>query len=131
MPCVFRVYRFLGAVHDVIVDAVLDIRSAILDSKQPMGVGFVLGEQTTLEIPRNAASDCRADRDSARSPGWARDAPHAARAAGFESPQDQVLRNQTVGSRRMLAASGPRFATVILIRMSSVSALAYSTNTSK
>ena len=44
---------------------------------------------------------------------------------------NHVLRNQIVGSTRRLAASGPRFVTVILIRMSSTSALAYSTNTSK
>jgi hypothetical protein len=44
---------------------------------------------------------------------------------------DHVLRNHSVGSTRSVAAAGPRFATVISIRMSSGAAFAYSTNTSK
>ena len=46
-------------------------------------------------------------------------------------PRSSVLRNQIVGSRVSGAGSGPRLATLILIRMSSTSALAYSTKTSK
>ena len=46
-------------------------------------------------------------------------------------PHDQVLRNQIVGSSRILAACGPLLATAILIRISSTSAFAYSTKTSK
>ena len=49
----------------------------------------------------------------------------------FPRPSDHVLRNQTVGSRRSVAASGPRLCTVIRVRMSSGPALAYSTTTSK
>ena len=57
----------------------------------------------------------------------------AASAAGRgpSAPQDQVLRNQSVGSTCSVAASGPRLWTVIWIRMSSGDAFAYSTNTSK
>ena len=43
----------------------------------------------------------------------------------------QSLRNQSVGSRCSSAASGPRLNAVILTRMSSGLALAYSTKTSK
>ena len=46
-------------------------------------------------------------------------------------PADQLLRNQSVGSTCSAAASGPRLAAVIWIRMSSGAALAYSTKTSK
>ena len=46
-------------------------------------------------------------------------------------PHDQVLRNQSVGSRWSGAGSGPRLVDRIRIRMSSASALAYSTSTSK
>ena len=46
-------------------------------------------------------------------------------------PQDQVLRNQRVGSRWSVADSGPRLAAAIRIRMSLGDALAYSTKTSK
>ena len=46
-------------------------------------------------------------------------------------PQDQVLRNQSVGSSAEAAASGPRLMASIRIRMSSAPALAYSTKTSK
>ena len=41
----FGVDGFLGAVHDVVVDAVLDVGSAILNSKEPPDIGLVLGEQ--------------------------------------------------------------------------------------
>ncbi len=49
MSCCFcasmlRIDRFLGAVYDVVVDAVFDVGSAVLDSKEPPGVRLVLGE---------------------------------------------------------------------------------------
>ena len=53
------------------------------------------------------------------------------RASRLAPPHDQVLRNQMVGNRSIAAGSGPRFDTLILIRMSSGEALAYSTTTSK
>ena len=46
-------------------------------------------------------------------------------------PHDHVFRNPSVGSTWISAGSGPRLQTVIWIRMSSGSTLAYSTNTSK
>ena len=42
---VFGIHRFLRAMHDVVVDAVFHVRRAVLDSKQPLGIGFVLREQ--------------------------------------------------------------------------------------
>ena len=45
---------------------------------------------------------------------------HSRIARGVDRPpQDQVLRNQSVGSRCSVAASGPRLVTVIRIKMSS------------
>src|ERR1700732_2467768 len=46
-------------------------------------------------------------------------------------PHDHVLRNQIDGKIFSDAYSGPRLIAVILMRMSSTSAFAYSTNTSK
>ena len=46
-------------------------------------------------------------------------------------PHDQVLRNQSVGNKCNVAFSGPRFAIVRRIRMSSSEAFAYSAKTSK
>src|SRR4029453_7831499 len=46
-------------------------------------------------------------------------------------PQDHWLRNQVVGNKGSAAASGPRLATVIRIRMSLGDAFAYSAKTSK
>ncbi len=40
-----RVHRLLVAVHDVVVDAVFDVRSGVLDSKQAARVGFIFREQ--------------------------------------------------------------------------------------
>ncbi len=53
------------------------------------------------------------------------------RGRGAPSPQLHVFRNQSVGRTWSDAASFPRFATVIRIRMSSGPAFAYSTKTSK
>src|SRR3954451_4608218 len=44
---------------------------------------------------------------------------------------DHVFRNQSVGIRLNSAGRAPRFATVMRMQMSSTSAFAYSTNTSK
>ena len=57
----------------------------------------------------------------------------ASRSEGFGSgsPKVHVFRNHSVGSTRSRAASGPRLCTVMLMRMSSGLAFAYSTNTSK
>src|SRR5438128_982509 len=40
-----RIDGILGAMHHIVVDAVFDVGSAVLDSKEPAGVGLVLGEQ--------------------------------------------------------------------------------------
>ena len=50
---------------------------------------------------------------------------------GASPPHDHVLRNQRVGRTCSVAASGPRFVTVIWISRSSGAPLAYSTSTSK
>src|SRR5271156_3641028 len=50
---------------------------------------------------------------------------------GWSGHHIQVLRNHRVGSTCKVAASGPRFATLIWIKMSVGEAFAYSTNTSK
>src|SRR6185369_2416801 len=52
---------------------------------------------------------------------------------GFAVPGDhvQVFRNQSVGRRCTVAASGPRFQTLIRTSTSAGDAFAYSTNTSK
>ena len=39
------IHRVRCAMHDVVVDAVFDVRSAVLDSKQPLSVGLILGEE--------------------------------------------------------------------------------------
>src|SRR3954454_24910779 len=50
---------------------------------------------------------------------------------GAEPPHDHVFRNQMVGRMEILALDGPRFAAVMLIKISSTSTFAYSTKTSK
>ncbi len=50
---------------------------------------------------------------------------------GWSGHHDQVLRNHKLGRTCRLAASGPRLATPISIRMSAGVALAYSTKTSR
>ena len=50
---------------------------------------------------------------------------------GVSSDQDQVLRNQSVGSTVSSAASGPRLVMPTAMRISSGPSLAYSTTTSK
>src|SRR5712692_11328762 len=42
---VLRIDSILGAVYHVVVDAVLHVRCAVLDSKEPPGVGLVLREE--------------------------------------------------------------------------------------
>ena len=128
---VFGIYRILGAVHDVIVDAILDIRSAVLDSKQPPGVGFVLGEQQlwrafAMQPAIAGLIVVEFDHRIGRRPRLVQ-----ARAAGLSSPRTTCCETTLSATGECWRASGPRFATVILIRMSSVSAFAYSTNTSK
>src|SRR5213596_938227 len=49
----------------------------------------------------------------------------------YVRPQDHWLRNQAIGSKCSVAASGPRLATVIRIRMSLGDAFAYSAKISK
>ena len=51
--------------------------------------------------------------------------------AGSSVRQDQLLRSVRVGSSHSAAGSGPRLVTVSRISVSSTSALAYSTVTSK
>ena len=63
---------------------------------------------------------------------WFGDAANCERLGRFgRSRQDHSLRNHSVGRRCNSARSGPRFSTVIWIRMSSGDFLAYSTKTSK
>ena len=40
-----RIDGILGTMYHIVVDAIFDIGSAVLDSKEPAGVGLVLGEQ--------------------------------------------------------------------------------------
>ena len=98
-PDVLRIHRFLGAVHDVIVDAVLDVGSAVVDSKQALvlvsfSVNSSSGDpsQCSQRLPESRM--IQLDRRIRR---IARLSEAAAR--HVRSPHDQVLRNQTVGSR--------------------------------
>ena len=43
--CPLGIYGLLLAGHDVLVDPVLDVRSAILDAEQPLQIGFVFGKE--------------------------------------------------------------------------------------
>ena len=55
----------------------------------------------------------------------------AAQASVTSGDHVHALRNQSVGRTCSVAASGPRFSTVMRMSMSSGEALAYSTKTSK
>ena len=44
-PFLLRVHRVLLAVDDVVVDAVLDVGTAVGNAEDALRVGFVLGEQ--------------------------------------------------------------------------------------
>ena len=44
-PVLLRIHRVLLAVDDVVVDAVLDVGTAVGHAEDPLRVGFVLGEQ--------------------------------------------------------------------------------------
>ena len=114
------VYRFPGAVHDVIVNAVFDTGRAVLDAVEPLPVGFILREQQlglSLAIEHPLAIVMLSPTYI-----WGR---------GVSSPQDQVLRNQIGGKRWISAASGPRLMTWMRTSTSSGEPLAYSTKTSK
>ncbi len=127
----FRIHRIRGAMHDVVVDAILDIGRTVLDSKQAAGVGLVFGEEQfrrAFAVQPAIAGLIVIQFD------------HRVRRRSCLvqlGPRSSTLpTTMCCGTRPSAAAEGwplpgPRFATVILIRMSSVSALAYSTNTSK
>ncbi len=44
-PCPPVIHGVLFAQHDIVVDAILDIRSPVGDSEKSLGVGLVLGEK--------------------------------------------------------------------------------------
>ena len=127
-PDLGGVDRVAAARDDVFVERVLDVRGRIGLAPETGRVALVLGEEQLRGSVAHAASTRRARG------GWPESTPgRASRSDGFRSssPQDQVLRNHSVGRTRSRAASGPRLCTVMRTRMSSGPSFAYSTNTSK
>ncbi len=123
-----RVHRAALAVHDAVVDAVLEEARRLGRAVEPARVGLVLAEQQLVRRRR-----CSQRIGVTQSFSVSTDPSGRARSTGRAVPgfHDQVLRAQSCGSTCSRAASGPRFSTVIRIRMSSGAALAYSTVTSK
>ena len=117
---------------DVVVDAVLDVRAAIGDAEDALGVGLVLGEQQrhvpfAVEVAFAQFGIDGLDDSVRRSPS------KPARRPGLS---DRRARTTGCGTRASAGraarpASGPRLWTLIWIRMSSGDSLAYSTKTSK
>ena len=101
-------------------------------AEEPLRVRFVLGEERRRRCLRKPvrirpATSCRARARPSRSSVIDGLVVHSS----GTGPHDQVLRNQSVGSRCSVAVSGPRLAIVRRIRMSFGAALAYSAKTSK
>ncbi len=129
--------------------ALVPVRAGFTASRRPCttyawnasftyGVGFGASNSRArfVSFSVNRSSGAPSHRSQRRpSVGWlASTAPlGVARRVGRMAPtsHDHVLRNQSVGSRSSSAGSALRLATVILTRMSSAPALAYSTVTSK
>ena len=114
---------------DEVVDAVLERARA---RPRPKGGGRWSRSRRTA-APRRARRTGAGGGDLGMARAGRRRRPpaaRAARAAPRPRVQDQVLRNQSCGSRCSGAASGPRFSTVTRSSRSSGAALAYSTVTS-
>ena len=91
VSCGFRagmvgIHRFRCAMHDVVVDAVFDVRSAVLDTKQPLRIGLVLGEKQFWRAFTMQPAVARPVDDSVRSPGSEQDVPDAAPADDLSFP---------------------------------------------
>ena len=105
-------------VDHVVVDAVLDVGAGVrVAGKEPLVVGLVLGEQQRRRR-RRTVQVVRPERpDASPRPRSTPAGPSTCVSSGFSagraSHDDQVLRNQSVGSRCSSAASGPRLAAVI------------------
>ena len=121
----------MSAVHDVVVNAVFDIGSAVVDSKQAMRIGFVLGEEQLRRA--FAMQPAVAGLVMIQFDRWVRAqvVPDATPDDGASFPTTRCCGTTPSAAGEDWPLPGPRLATVILIRMSSVSALAYSTKTSK
>ena len=133
-----RIDRVRPPVDDVIVKGVFDVRGLRCAAWNSLSLFVSLsvnnsvgrrpsGIRAGMKLNSPQASSVR------RAPLLHR--PAAIRGLGVQpscrQPHDQVLRNQRVGSRCSVAASGPRLAAVTRIRMSFGDDLAYSTKTSK
>ena len=132
-PFLARKQKILPAVDERLVEGVLPSGVGLTVAEQAPDVGLVLGEEEPrrpLDVEAKVRRELRVlhphDRGAGRglSPG-----PGAASAR--RGSQDQVFRNQSVGSTVSGAASGPRLSTVTRTRTSFGLAFAYSTSTSK
>ena len=113
--------------HDVIVDAVFDVGRIIFRVEKSALVGFVFREQefwTAFAVKPAAAVVVVVELDRRDLRRYVAD---AAAVCVRPDPQDQVLRNQRVGSRWSSAGSGPRLNASSRIKISSGPPLAYST----
>ena len=84
-----------------------------------------------VSLSQNSSSPVASKRHSPSAPCEASAPSPSAAIDGRADPSCHVLRNQSVGSRCSVAASGPRLCAVTRISRSSWSAFAYSTSTSK
>ena len=80
------IHRFLCAMHDVVVDAVFDVRSAVLDAKQPLGIGLILREKEFWRAFAMQPAVARLVMIQFDQPGWGQDVPDAAPADGLSFP---------------------------------------------
>ena len=122
------VHRIGAAIHDKIVDAILERPSGVFEPYRRLRIGFVAAKQPAPHLRRYRKPPLRhpvVPRASPRQP------DRLSRGFGIPGRQSHVLRAQRCGSTCSSAASGPRLSMVIRIRISSGVALAYSTITSK
>ena len=119
------------AVHDGPFDAVLDVGRVVGRAEHALVVGLVPGHEHRHRLvgvePAGAELAVLGD-DGAHPLNVAVDAQ---RGSSPPPAQDQVCRNQSVGSTCSRASSGPRLCTVTCMRRSSGESFAYSTKTSK
>jgi hypothetical protein len=95
-PRSIGIHRFAAAVDDVAVDPILDVGRAVGRAEEALGVGLVLGEEQlrgTVAGKKPIAETGVGGGDR----GWSALAEPGRGA--FACPQDQVFRNQSVGSR--------------------------------
>src|SRR5262249_33469547 len=124
-PDLLRIHRLGAAMHQVVVDAVLDPAAAVGRAEEALVVGLVLREDERRVLVAEEIALAQLPLPPSRP------SPRCSRGFAAPLPLDHVLRNHSVGSTCSVAACGPRFATVISTRMSSGEPFAYSTNTSK